>query len=893
MLGIILRRAFPAHEICTSVAYALARPPWTRSRPLVFGRYRRATILVRERGDAEASTSASRNISRISQSSEAGDDMHNNSDSADDPIYDDAYYAYVDAHYVEMRGGDENNQESSTQSSVPSFWTSQQLLCATESKPQTPAHLCVAHADGILHLMTSGLYHRLAVGVEGPLIGLSYTKASPVVVMHIAWLGEDIADGDTLPVAHFLPHMSSHDSMVSFDLRFIMDAFRLALALYRYGRLAAQIPRVQQVNSVFAWRADLCARDAIEDDEPCPRSDCDSDEYIARWASNVNETTVPFQDANDTDSQFSQETPLRHQLSQSPGMGLRTNANMSDTASSRSSRSSQPTTESQPESDAPAQQQMYKTDSVGGSSGPESVKAFFTSSDFVRRPKCLRLPHTQRFFVLRKVRFCSLQKENGAGQAPKETFHALAPTWFYGDTVNLGRHILTEQDKLLKELLIAHANQSTCFIGYVTKGVQALVERSLAAVLHVVEAARLLDEQRKEGIENDDRNDTSFEVLNEATHRSLWDQLFRKLVDSSDDPHIRYRREPKLRYPEYPSGDTDDATGSVFDFYQNIHPFSLTGEDEARFQWWYEVYADKERTDLVNAAREEPRSGIADGILYLKVKDIFPNNAVADAVAVWTPDVGAGPMEQDESIAAPWTRTDSPSSEARFAGSVFSCCSRLSFSDQDRAEYQQFSVRRVEPDPSPTINTTIETTDLSSVPIETQVPAECKSNRETTLTGSDGYFPLIVSEFKKVLKGWSAEAASDQERLHLVAICTFLRLFNVGRFPIFGLVTSGSTGVLSSAWNEAVAVKDTVHDTICIADQQAVEVHLQSPLDLLNVATWIAYIIVEHAPRLQKLLEASTLEDVEQAYLLNVSGPIPSQQARSMTVEDGSWHKPL
>ena len=76
---------------------------------------------------------------------------------------------------------------------------------------------------------------------------------------------------------------------------------------------------------------------------------------------------------------------------------------------------------------------------------------------------------------------------------------------------------------------------------------------------------------------------------------------------------------------------------------------------------------------------------------------------------------------------------------------------------------------------------------------------------------------------------------------------------------------------------------------ICVADQQATKVDLRKPLDALNVATFVAYVMTEHASRLRKLFES--LDDADPDYLLD-KGLTPLAKARLLTTKDSDWHKP-
>lgn len=76
--------------------------------------------------------------------------------------------------------------------------TPQQLLYTGNLKPQPPALVCVAHADELPSVLTSALFHRHALGVKGPLVGISYEKTSPTVHIRVACLEEAVQEGNDL-----------------------------------------------------------------------------------------------------------------------------------------------------------------------------------------------------------------------------------------------------------------------------------------------------------------------------------------------------------------------------------------------------------------------------------------------------------------------------------------------------------------------------------------------------------------------------------------------------------------------------------------------------------------------------------------------------------------------
>jgi hypothetical protein len=178
------------------------------------------------------------------------------------------------------------------------------------------------------------------------------------------------------------------------------------------------------------------------------------------------------------------------------------------------------------------------------------------------------------------------------------------------------------------------------------------------------------------------------------------------------------------------------------------------------------------------------------------------------------------------------------------------------------------------------------------------------------------FVPLLSCEFNKNLPGHSEAVAADQARLDLTTAAGFLQRFNIGRFPVFGLVANGSAGIMTCAWNERIGVpieRTTIteyHDVgasgFCVheagltislqatfvADQDAVTIDLRNPVDAINLATYVAYIAMVHAPRLRRLFEhQDRVDDDLRHYLLNPNGKPPLQLASEMTEADGQYWK--
>ncbi|KAL1745170.1 hypothetical protein HDZ31DRAFT_37042, partial [Schizophyllum fasciatum] len=525
----------------------------------------------------------------------------------------------------------------------------------------------------------------------------------------------------------------------------------------------------------------------------------------------------------------------------------------------------------------------------------------------------------QRYFVTRGVIFCSARTGLYPwGKVPQAFIQSTSLLWFYGNPAKtILKDICTDQQKLVTELLKAHARNSHTVLGYMTEGIQSVVERSLCAVLQVVQMARTTDALKDVVVEGEDVQ--ARQVRNEATYRHQWDQLFHLVVSSSGISDIGYEREATLRYPEYSapvnigSGDpdTDNNIGRMF---SAVHPADATAtlSDREKNAYWVDGLKDKSTTP-----RSEPLKGIADGILYLTIPDAFRTAGAAKDVCIWAPKMVVSTEESD--LQAAFADDREPS---KYAANAFAWkCERSLPSDADRAAYRTLQAQRYDahaesvvsdaaslaleasssPAPMSSAHVHAENEHVEAPRARRAVPKSSGSVRSNHL-----YIPLLACEYKRLLKLWSAGAATNQERLYLIAICIFIRLFNL-RFPVFGLITSGPCGIISCAWNEILYVETDIKNAyrekidtkkehtpaIFIADEEAMRVDLRNPLDALNVATFIAYLMVVHAPRVRQLFD--NLEHVDESvaeYLLDSHRPTPLHIARNMTEEDKKWHKP-
>lgn len=307
--------------------------------------------------------------------------------------------------------------------------------------------------------------------------------------------------------------------------------------------------------------------------------------------------------------------------------------------------------------------------------------------------------------------------------------------------------------------------------------------------------------------------------------------------------HSLNRREAHLRYGEYDIDQThavanplDSQIGRMFSV---VHP-GPTGiyQVEARKLRYYWEAGLTDGTD----PSVEPLAGKADGILYLTIEDAYKTKTAAENVAIWAPQIVS---ESEQTIVDLVDGEDS----SKYAANTFDWGrDREQISQEDRDAYwaesgqasqqrEPYDVRATAATQPMAISSSICTElycsgasceRLHAKPFISGPPAALashsdSSNRNAPWTSSNShnssskkkgariktrnlYIPLLACEFKHLLRRWTTNATTDQERLYLIAICTFIRLFNA-RFPIFGLVTSGPCGVISCAWNELIHVE--------------------------------------------------------------------------------------
>ncbi|KAI5834830.1 hypothetical protein K523DRAFT_368807 [Schizophyllum commune Tattone D] len=819
MVSIILSECFPSstHEHHASAIFAVSREPGSDpdEHPAI-GLRRRAELVVSRRWGT----------TRL--------DFTN-----DGPIVDEEFDALAD--------GDAHSD---------TYGHPQQLLYSRSPNPQGPLDACVASPSTIQPLLTSALYHSLAVGASGPLVGLSYEKTCPTVYAHIAWLEEVAQEDDDLPKPHILPPLP-------FDLTEPLSALKLGLLLHR--ALSVHEWSLQTANETLPWRADICAR-IVLDETPLFHVDFHNSEAIARWADEVYISAVDHLQSLD----------IWDDMESNPSHPL---TGTSDASSGSSTSSTSPSVAS------PLPQESASSWSDGDVLA-ESAQLF---SRIEWTPPA-RPPLPQRYFILRKVVFCDARKGlPGWCTVPKESIHALAPVWFRETGTDPRPFICSDQERLLTELLDVHARHSSCFIGYMSDRVQAIVQRSLHVIFHALQAARAVCPADAEGGDVDGHMLDALE--GETRCRFIWDQLIQAIADLAQVANARYRRNMTLKNPEYPGPEVYEINGDhrsdLFDLYITLLPYAQIGwEGCLAFQWHDAVFnEDPTLSAAVAAAQEEPRS-------------------VADAVSILAPFIASDSSKDDDGVevGSPVEPKERPP-WVIYGDSVFATAdSRRPLDPQACAAYQHSMHVQPFPDQQPAVEACSASPGAPLLDGETGCETQDRPHirprpDQVDPLRSAACFPLLLCHFNALLNGWGKEkTATNQERASLVAACAFMKLFNIAHFPIFGLVTNGPVGVLSSAWNEVTTtpaslggqVTEKIHNVIYIADEQATKVDIRDPLDVLNVATSVAYIMTEHASRLRGLFES--LHQADSAYLLD-KDVTPLQKARSLTVADGAWHK--
>lgn len=194
---------------------------------------------------------------------------------------------------------------------------------------------------------------------------------------------------------------------------------------------------------------------------------------------------------------------------------------------------------------------------------------------------------------------------------------------------------------------------------------------------------------------------------------------------------------------------------------------------------------------------QEPISGKSDSIISLTIPGVFRRNSDANGVNIWNPTF------------EPAANKDTVSNSLPGDGSLLKARPRRSYSDKEKQEYGM---------PIPTTEWMSSASDLSrstSLGETSSYLANGTGPSEKAIQRGL-HIPLMANEYQRdlQLKDVSGEAASNQNRLSIMAIVKFLSLFNIGNLPVFGLATtSGSKGIVSCGWMERREVASSATDS--------------------------------------------------------------------------------
>ncbi|KAI0751688.1 hypothetical protein C8Q80DRAFT_593579 [Daedaleopsis nitida] len=881
MLTLILRHVYPHHVFswvlpghmlsilltligCSaSVAYAIAKAPQLEFAPAL-RLHREAALLVCRRHEESGDPSAAKcDPSCDASRSQCGNGSSDLSVLDEDRTSKGGAEEYEDCY-------DAGEDDEDEYGAPPCVGHDLQLLCPGCTKMDGPAVACVDDEEGIVPLLTSALYHRWNLGLRGALIGFVCDRTSTVIRIVLGWLDEEIDEGNDLPRTH-VTGFAGFDNCF-YDLRDPTEAVSLLLFL-RKSRLVTDIEAQTVPLAMLSWRADLHSR--VEDSAHSIR--LYDEEGIRRWSSVI----------------YSDE-------------GCRVTPAI-----------------------AAAIQQDTKShgSNVSTKLDIHQSKVNISTSEYVVRQ--VARPCCPQYFVARKVILYS--KAAGAAfttPLPLAYIHAASLVQFSDGLNKLQHNCPSDHLAPILSSLQEQYRQSrrqNKFIGYMTPEVEHVIQDSFCMIIHMVEEAQALVEAPPRP---EDKSSTSsfktVRVYNEATFRHQWDQLAEVVIQRCGSGDIHYEREAHLSYPENPLLDQPDTISGHRFLYDTVYParyVSLQPEPEKAYLYWSEAFQHLWSKSTQEFATE-PLGGIADGIISLTIPSAFASSDVAKLVSIWAP-----PKGQSEGKPSEAGQENTRMAALRFGSSLLGkeVQDRPSFSQQDRQDFAKTMgvkpvVSETEPEPDSSRPTmTSDAIDSLVIPMEHMqihaqdtppMVAEARPlAKHLPYDDLALHVPLFAAEYKKYAGDLLGNMAMDQGRLYHVAITTFLRLFNIARFPIFGLVTKGSSGVMTCSWVDNVDAsfidieegglrkvegKEQVEMT-WVSDQDAVVVDLKNPLDALNVATFIAYIVCHHAPIMRKLFQdaASFDHDALTQYLARPGEPdgLPLQMALRVTEDDAAWKK--
>ncbi|KAI0751691.1 hypothetical protein C8Q80DRAFT_593747 [Daedaleopsis nitida] len=884
MLTLILRLVYPHHMFCASVAYAIAKAPQLEFAPALRLHREAALLMCRRYEEKNGDSSAARcdpscDASRSqcgSGSSDLSDEYQTSTGGAED--------------YLSYDVGEDDEDEYGA---PPCVGHDRKLLCPGDTETNGPAVACVDDEEGIVPVLTSALYHRWNLGLRGALIGLVCDRTSTVIRTVLGWLDEKIEEGNDLPRTHF----TAFADACSYDLKDPVEAVSLLLFL-RKSRLVSVTDAPTVPLAMLSWRADLHSR--VEDSSHQLR--LYDEEGIRRWSSAIYR-----------DDECS--TTIR-----------RTTEPMSKPSSASGNDRLLPTVTRLTKAEAKSQGSDDR--SKAGSKKNESASTYV-----VRQHR--GLPRCQPYFYARKaILYSTAAGANKTTPIPAAYVNAASLVQLSGNLHQLQHHCPSHHnDRIIISLReqYLHCRNNNKFIGYMTPEVEAVIKNSFCMIMHVVEEAQALAEVRplrpEVGSCPPSSSTTLTRVYNEVNFRHQWDQLVTILVQRcASTDRVQYEREVSLSYPEHPLRHNPHYDlSNISDVFNTVYPYPTYRQPDAHkaFQYWTLAsgHLANDRARAHEEIDEEPMRGIADGIITLTIPSAFSSGDIAKAVSIWVPTTA-----QENPDASDQASVEDCEAGLRFGSSLLGIkaksSARPSYSQQQQEAFAEamrvdcafvrsgslgpMSESKSEPEHKSAVNGIVQS--LENMEIESQEKLNVASLQHLPCGPCDLHIPLLAAGYKSYKGDTLGNMAMDQGRLHQVAITTFLRLFNIARFPIFGLVTKGSSGVMTCSWADNVRTNsintdsdrgstsaESEHEVIWMSDQDAIVVDLTNPLDALNVATFIAYIVCHHAPVLRKLFQAADRFDAAalKQYLSRPEepDPLPLQKARQMKLGDDAWKK--
>ncbi|KAF9045985.1 hypothetical protein BDZ89DRAFT_101803 [Hymenopellis radicata] len=229
-------------------------------------------------------------------------------------------------------GGSDTTSDEVSEEEVNKGNDHQLIVSADDDEIQEGTLVCVGLADDIAALLTSALYHRHVSGMGGPLIGLAYAKTSPEVHVVIAWLDEQIDEGNDLPGVHLFFGSDS----TCFDLSQPVHTFGLAYFLASTRDALLKNDYWTHERQLIPWRADL--HSSLRGDSVAVDNDksTDSNVNILKWVNAIDRTFSDNSDTKDIMSKSVRKTETDNRPPASSSQSFSSGRDITDTSSEHS-----------------------------------------------------------------------------------------------------------------------------------------------------------------------------------------------------------------------------------------------------------------------------------------------------------------------------------------------------------------------------------------------------------------------------------------------------------------------------------------------------------------------------------------------------------------------------